>query len=54
MSMETGFTVILMGISIFIILPILASAAPKIREEIGIDGGHDAYSASGGRKLWGF
>ncbi len=51
MCMETGFAVIRMEISIFVVLYILASAAPKIREEIGIDGGHDAYSASGGRKL---
>jgi hypothetical protein len=37
MSMETGF--IEMGMSIFIILNILASAAPRIWEEIGIAGG---------------
>jgi len=51
MSRETGFTAIRMWISIVIILTILASAAPKIWEEIGIDGGHDAYFGVWGRKL---
>ncbi len=49
--MKTGFTVIRMGISIFIILTILASAAPKIWEEIGVDGGHVAYLGVWGGKL---
>jgi hypothetical protein len=49
--METGFTVIRMQISIFIILNILAPAVPKIWEEIGIDGWHDAYFGIWGRKL---
>jgi type II secretory pathway pseudopilin PulG len=44
MSMEAGFTGIRTGISIFIILTILAFAAPRIWEEIGIaGGGNDAY-----------
>lgn len=47
--METGFTVIRMGISIFIMLTILAPAVAKIWEEIGIDGGHDAYFGVWGR-----
>jgi hypothetical protein len=49
MSMETGF--IEMGMSIFIILNILASAAPRIWEEIGIaGGGNDAYFGVSGWK----
>ncbi len=49
--METEITVIRMGISIFIILTILASAAPEIWEEIGIDGRHVAYLGVWGGKL---
>jgi hypothetical protein len=41
--MDSGFTIMQMGISIFIVLTILAFAAPTFWEEIGIAGGHDAY-----------
>jgi hypothetical protein len=49
MSMKTGITG--MGMSIFIILNILASAAPRIWEEIGIaGGGNDPYFGVSGWK----
>ena len=51
MSMETGFTVIRMGLSRFLILTILATIEPKIRRELGIDGGQDAYFGVPGGKL---
>jgi len=43
MGRESGFKVMQMRISIFIILTIFAFAAFTIREELGKAGWHDAY-----------
>jgi len=49
--MESGFTGIRMGISIFIVRTYLSSVAPKIWEGKGIGGGHDTYFGAWRGKL---